>query len=254
MKKLILVSVALVMIGGPAMAQGPPPVAYDWTGLYIGINGGYSWGNSSTNYTITGFPSVSTSQSMDGWVFGGQAGYNKQIDPKWVLGVEADMQATGQDGTASFTDTMVGVVGTTTVPLSTTVTGSLSQKLPWFGTARLRAGYLARDTWMLYVTGGLAFGEIDTNINANASSVINAGQPFGMPVTLTGSNSDTRLGVTAGGGTEFAISGSWTAKLEYLYIDFGTVTNTFTGTGFPAITAKSHVTDNILRAGLNYRF
>ena len=83
---------------------------YDWTGFYIGLNGGYSWGNSFTTYTtpVVALPTFATSQSMNGWVFGGQAGYNWQFNRSWVLGIEGDIDATGQDGTATLKSVHVG--------------------------------------------------------------------------------------------------------------------------------------------------
>ena len=74
------------------------------------------------------------------------------------------------------------------------------------------------------------------------------------------SNSDTRIGWTAGAGIEGAIGGNWTAKLEYLYMDLGTASGSFlttipaSGGGFLTSNYSSHITDNILRVGVNYRF
>jgi outer membrane immunogenic protein len=275
MKKLLLGGVALVAlaIGGPAIAADiPAPVykapvvaplpVYDWTGFYIGINGGYSWGRSATDYTITGLAPFSTTQSMNGWVFGGQAGYNWQFNRSWVFGVEADLQATGQKGTAvlpGLTTTFCPITTVAPLPCVTTATaGSFEQKLPWFGTARARLGFLPADRWMLYVTGGLAFGEVETNagVTTTTTTAFAGGPVIGTTVAgATASANTTRAGWTVGGGAEWVISGPWTAKVEYLYVDLGNVGNTFTGLGAftPAVTS-SHVTDNIVRVGLNYRF
>ena len=269
MKSLLLASAVVfgLSMSGSAFAadmplKAPPPyVPYSWTGFYVGLNGGYSWGNSETTYAITGLPPVSISQSMDGWVFGGQAGYNLQFNRSWLIGVEADLQATGQNGTTPLSGALATVLGTTTVPLVITTTGSLAQKLPWFGTARLRLGFLPTDRWMVYVTGGLAYGDIETTGNAAVTAVINGAQLIGSGSAAV-SSSVTNVGWTVGAGSEFVISGPWTAKLEYLYVDLGTVSNTFTGAFtttvngavFPTIAISSHVTDNIFRGGVNYRF
>jgi outer membrane immunogenic protein len=113
----------------------------------------------------------------------------------------------------------------------------------------LRLGVLPSDHWLVYVTGGVALGEVDTN----ASFVRTPS--FGTAATAAASASTTRVGWTIGAGAESVISGPWTAKVEYLYVDLGTVGNTFTGVGAnTTLTSNSHVTDNIGRVGINYRF
>jgi outer membrane immunogenic protein len=93
-------------------------------------------------------------------------------------------------------------------------------------------------------------------IGANGTNSI----PTAVPVTASVSNSATNVGWTAGAGVEGVISGNWTAKLEYLYIDLGNVSGTLlspivspTG-GFVIKSYTSHITDNILRVGVNYIF
>lgn len=245
----------------PLKAPVPRPV-YDWTGFYLGINGGYSWGRSDTDYTRPGIAAFSSTQNLDGWLFGGQAGYNWQFNRNWIFGLEADIQGTGQRGTAALPGTSTTACpppGVAVLPCTTTATtGSFEQKLPWFGTARLRLGYAPADRWMLYVTGGLAFGEVETNAAvATTTTVAFAGGPVVSvtPAAAAASASTTRAGWTVGGGTEWALWDRWSAKLEYLYVDLGTVNNSFTLIGaFPVINTSSHVTDNIFRVGLNYHF
>src|SRR5215471_14084260 len=111
MRKLLLAgaTLAAVGIGGHATAADLPaepaytsplvvPV-YDWTGFYVGISGGYSFGRASNSYTITGFGPVAGSTHMNGGEFGGQAGYNWQAGRQFVIGIEADLQGTWQNGT-----------------------------------------------------------------------------------------------------------------------------------------------------------
>jgi outer membrane immunogenic protein len=232
--------------------KAPPSVAeYNWTGFYIGGNIGYSWGTSdstvdfynSTTGALLG--SASGSFSMDGVIGGGQVGYNKQTG-KIVWGLEADIQASGQQGSAAFT----------CVTCTPTVTETLNQKLDWFGTVRGRLGWTVTPTVLAYVTGGLAYGDIETN------GVISD------PTTF--STSTVKAGWTVGGGVEAQISGNWTAKIEYLYMDLGSVSGGLVST--PIIltpctqirtscalsttfgSSGSGITDNILRLGVNYRF
>jgi len=249
MKKFILGSVALAMIAGHAMAadmllKAPPPApVYGWTGFYVGINGGYSWGHAANTYTIPGEIPVSTSQSMDGWLFGGQAGYNWQMNSNWLLGLEADIQATGQQGTASSAFLCTAACAATVADL----TAANQEKLPWFGTVRGRLGFLSTNSWLIYVTGGLAYGGIESN-EAMACVVVCGAS--------TVSTTTVHAGWTVGGGVEAPLRDNWTAKLEYLYMDLGTVSNTFPTIVAPAVlvTASTHVTDNVLRVGLNYHF
>ena len=127
MKKLVLAGAALAaLIAGPAMAADLPVKAapivpiYDWTGFYIGINGGYSWGRSNTTVsyfnTITGAPIIPPAGSitdagfnLDGGVFGGQIGYNWQFS-SWLFGLEADAQWSGQKGSAAFLCSAAGLL------------------------------------------------------------------------------------------------------------------------------------------------
>ena len=118
----------------------------------------------------------------------------------------------------------------------------MSQKIDWFGTVRGRVGVLATPTVLLYATGGLAYGQV------------NSSETVGGPLPAAFSQSSTNVGWTVGAGIEGAIGGNWTAKLEYLYVDLGTVSGSFTLPNTDIISHSSHITDNVLRAGINYRF
>jgi len=253
MRRLLGTAALLALAIGPATAADlkPPPMykkapvaaVYSWSGFYIGLNGGYSWGRSSTDFTVTGVTVDSVSQDLNGWLFGGQIGYNWQVQT-FVFGVEADIQATGQKGTFDFATPTVCPINNIAVLRCITGNGSVEQKLPWFGTLRARLGVTPSATWLLYVTGGLAYGEVDTNATFTIASA-----------STSASFDTTRTGWVVGGGAEWAISGPWTAKIEYLYMDLGTVNNSFTGLSpFTTVTTNSRITDNIVRVGVNYRF
>jgi outer membrane immunogenic protein len=278
MNRFVLGVMAAVAFGAlaPAQAADLPvkaPLApivppYSWTGLYVGINGGYSWGRSDTDVQFLTFPGgvpivapagsiTSADFKMDGGIAGVQAGYNWQQN-NWVLGIEGDIQWSGQKGSADFLCAAPPFGGATCLPGftflpagSTGVTLAIEQSLRWFGTLRGRAGVTVTPTWLLYVTGGLAVGNIKTD--ATLAGFTNAAPS--VLVAATSSSSVTRAGWTAGLGTEFAIGGRWTAKIEYLYIDFGDVSGNVANPliGIQA-NYSSSVTDNILRAGINYRF
>jgi len=267
MKKLLTATTALVAFAAVASAQAadltppqvfkaPPPAPwYDWTGFYIGANGGYSWGQSSTTITAPGLAAFSGSQNVDGLLCGVQIGYNWQFNHNWVLGLEADIQGTGQEGSTGLpTVITVPTIAILALP-TTTTTGSFSQSLPWFGTVRGRLGVEPADRLLLYVTGGLAYGEVQSSTSVTTTTGF-AGAPPLATTTAAANASNIQVGWTAGAGLEWAFTGRWSAKLEYLYVDLGTFTNTFAGLppAYPTLTASSHFTDNIFRVGINYNF
>jgi len=124
------------------------------------------------------------------------------------------------------------------------------QKLEWFATLRGRLGVILTPDAIAYATGGVAVGEVMT-----------AGTVFGFdadgnPVNTIVSSHNTKAGYALGGGIEARLLGNWTTKIEYLYLDLGTVTtipapapNSTTATAF-----NSRITDNLLRVGVNYKF
>jgi outer membrane immunogenic protein len=190
--------------------------AYDWTGGYVGLNLGGSWGQQGSN-------------NLEGIIGGGQVGYNWQAD-QWIFGFEADFQGSGQKVDGSFFD-----------PTAPTTVG-FTNKLDWFGTVRVRMGY-ALDYWLPYVTGGLAYG------HSEVSGTMTVG-----PAASSFSNSQDYQGWTIGGGLEWAFANNWRTKVEYLYINFGdgpTVPAQVATSG-AGVTGK--MTDNIVRVGVNYKF
>jgi outer membrane immunogenic protein len=236
---------------------------YNWTGFYAGLNGGYSWGRASETAPIGApFPATAvatTRQNVNGGLGGGQIGYNWQVNPKWVLGLEADGQWTGERGRSND---FLGSIRTPTPGNDFNILASASvaneASLPWFATFRGRAGYLVDPSLLLYGTGGLAVGEVKFSTQASLTAQLfgpgsTGTVPAGPAVTLLGaalSESQTRVGWTAGAGLEKKFSQNWSAKLEYLYLDFGT--KTYFGGTANAIDVSFH--DHILRAGINYAF
>ena len=99
------------------------------------------------------------------------------------------------------------------------------------------------NSWLMYATGGYAYGRVETDASASAGAV-----------SASLSRSETRSGWTVGGGIEVAFSRHWTAKAEYLYVDLGTRDQSLAFSGFPAITDRSRIYQNVVRTGLNYQF
>ena len=263
MKRVLVLSGLLVVGAVPAMAadlpyKAPPPVMAPlptWTGFYLGLNGGYSWGRSSRELnfvTATGATLIAPSgvvttggTELEGGLFGGQIGYNWQT-ANWVFGFESDIQWANQRGSRAFNG-LIPLAG------GGALTGAVvDQKLEWFGTFRGRGGFLVGQSALLYVTGGLAYGSLQTDIALAGLTAAGAG------IAATASGSGTRVGWTVGTGLEWKFSPNWSAKVEYLYMDIGSTTNTAFITTPAGVTVganvTSRVTDNIIRGGFNYQF
>src|SRR5262249_51142990 len=147
---------------------------------------------------------------VNGVIGGGQIGYNWQSQ-NWGFGVETDFQGSGEKGARKLVCVACANDGAHN-------TGGVTQKLSWVGTLRGRVGVLVTPSILLYGTGGLAYGEFKTGGSITGTDM------GGIPVTVAfPGTSSTRAGWTAGVGVEGKISGNWTAKLEYLYMDLGSV-------------------------------
>lgn len=263
MKKALLVGAAIAaMLAAPAMAADLPakapvynaPVAapYNWTGLYIGANAGYGWGNQAIG--VIGDPLIvqpgfltpngisSVSGNPKGFVGGGQIGYNWQSG-QMVYGVEADFDAAH---IASSQDIHF-IAG-----IPRTVHGD--QNLNWLGTLRGRLGFTPVDRLLVYATGGLAVG------HANVTADFSTDPPLGCVAgtCATGSaTSKTNAGWTVGAGLEYALMGNWSVRGEYFYYDVGTVNTVGADPRFapPAtINGSLRLSGSVARLGVNYLF
>jgi outer membrane immunogenic protein len=158
----------------PMYTKAPVMVPlYNWTGFYVGLNAGYSWGRQDNSaVSAAGVTVLSNSDHLNGFIGGGQIGYNWQVN-QWVFGLEADFQGSGQKADGTFLIVPVGVFFNAPPP-STSI--AYTDKLDWFGTVRGRIGYAmgANGNWLPYLTGGWAYGhgEISgtTTIGAVATS------------------------------------------------------------------------------------
>jgi outer membrane immunogenic protein len=260
MRKVLGLVGATLLFAGPALAAdlGPKPPAYkapgyvpafSWTGWYIGGNVGYGWG-SSTNPVITGtggdsvpfltdggnvFPSL----SPKGLIGGGQIGYDWQAN-NWVLGLVADFQ--GADIKASGANS---ITATTNTGLVGVVTESLSQKLDFLGTGRVRLGWAAGN-WLFYGSGGAAYGDV--------KSTISASDTLGVLTFVPGSHSETRVGWAAGGGVNYAVTPNWILGVDYLHYDLGHTSVTMVDAIGASVTASQKVGGDIVRGVINYKF
>jgi outer membrane immunogenic protein len=277
LKKILIAAAAIGFSAGahaadmrmPVKAAPPPIPVMTWTGFYIGVNGGYSWGRSDTdvNYfnPLTGVAIVPPANStlggrfdLDGGVAGGQIGYNWQTGG-WVWGLEADLQWSGEKGSGGFSCAAVAVLAGPCLPGFTFLppgaaggtTLTLDQQIEWFGTVRARGGFLVTPEVLLYATGGLAYGSVKTT-----ATLATFGFPAGPLVAASSSSSSTNAGWTVGAGIEGKFNRNWSARLEYLYMDLGNFGGSASLVPFAPIGANysSDVTDHVLRAAINYHF
>ncbi len=240
MQRFALAAVSLVAMCAAAMAadlsrppviQAPQPYA-GWSGFYLGLNVGGAIGNGRSDFSVGGATFATVNNSLPGAIGGAQAGFNWQTGMT-VFGVETDFQAANLKGT--LTAPCLALCG---LPL----TATYSQQVPWFGTVRGRLG-VASSGWLIYATAGYAYARLETDAFAAAG-----------PASATIGLRETRSGWTAGGGIEVTLTPGWSAKLEYLYLDLGRHSTTLAFVGVPAIVDDAHLTMNLVRAGVNYRF
>jgi outer membrane immunogenic protein len=233
--------------------------AWSWAGPYLGLNLGYSIGRSKTDAGFSdatlGTPLFATgsSDNLRGLIGGVQAGYNWQTG-NWIAGIEADIQMSGQGATPTYV--CPGAVCNPATGFDAPVTASFTQgpKLDSFGTLRGRFGTTVTPDVIAYATGGLAVGSIRTTVNISGIGFDADGNP-GL-VSTPFSVLAIKPGWTVGGGLEGRLFGNVTGKVEYLYMDFGTVSASINALNATPITlaTSSRITDSIVRAGVNYKF
>lgn len=256
----------------------PPPV-FSWTGFYVGFNFGHAWTGSDPINTASanlldaalvpgqwGAASAlgatgGVTARLNGFVSGGQAGYNWQFAERLVAGFEADLQGAGVRGGGGFAN----VTPSPVVPGSFAVTSAtVKRSLEYFGTVRGRLGYAVTPTMLVYATGGLAYGGV--NMSATLQQTLTPS--ILLANAAKGDFFDNRVGWTVGAGLEWAFARHLSAKIEYLYYDLGAVTltnaninplaftNIITGAlqAANATTVSTRFNGHVLRAGLNYRF
>ncbi len=201
----------------------PVPV-YNWTGIYLGINGGYGFGQ-QTPGSLFGDSFSAFNYNGNGWMGGITAGAQLQSGHT-VMGLEADIDW------AKITGSGTGPVAFNGAPIGTaTVSSSLSS----ISTARARVGY-ALDNWLFYATGGLAVTNEKSSLTGPVGFVCGTGA-FNSPPC--GSLADLHLGLAAGAGVEYGITQNLSAKAEWIWVGAG---------------AGNTLKENMLRAGLNFRF
>jgi outer membrane immunogenic protein len=232
---------ACMLLAGPANAadmarkapMAPPPVVQNWYGFYIGAHAGYAWSDDSVDFTgATGLLAVgvnipgSLGGSSNGFIGGIHWGSNYQFG-NIVVGFDSDFSWLDRDETRTVT---LGGITTTA-----------SQSLDWFGTTRVRGGFLVTPNTLIYATGGLASGRAEVDITHTAAG------------TFTVNARDTLWGYAIGGGIEY-LAGPWMFRVEYLHYDLGDLDFAYTIPATGTVTTSANFSGDIVRAGISYKF
>jgi outer membrane immunogenic protein len=237
-KYIALGAIAALVLGTTAgsaadlpMKAPPLEAIYDWTGFYIGIAGGGSLGTSTHIDRATGLGDT-IGYNVKGGLVGGTIGYNWQRGPL-VVGFEGDVSWVGEYG--SHIDDGLANLNNPAGPFAV----QSFTKETWLATARGRLGY-AVNNLLFYGTGGYAAAGVEAGIKDSNTNA------------LLASATSTRNGWTAGGGLEWGFAPNWSAKFEWLYMKFESkpfITNLAEGPR-----SSVPLDDNVVRAGINYRF
>ena len=258
----------------PIYTKAPMIAPYSWTGFYAGVQAGYGWTNGdvdtastsivsdpdTTSFRVATANAGAAAAALDfntkpkGFLGGGTLGYNFQ-NGHFVWGVETDLSWADIKGTATAA-AIAPIVDSSRVLNSS---GTAEQKIDAFGTLRARLGFLPTDKLLIFGTGGLAYGHVESHTNI-AEAIPNT---LLAVTNAIGSASAWRAGWTAGAGLEYAFAPRWSAKAEYLYYDLGTLNynSTLVGTvpGSPpfatvGVASSAEFKGSIVRGGINYKF
>src|ERR1700722_17290449 len=264
------------MTVAPAAFITAPTGQFQWTGFYVGANGGYGWSSSSVTYS----PNDAASQAGTcggvgrgkcipdggfrtfGPLAGGQLGYNWQFNALWVAGVEADYQwasLTGQ-GISTF---HLGNVGAASASINMVA----NQAIKSLGTVRGRVGAVVVNPLFVYFTAGLAYGQVNENLNtqpAGLGALSSGGFSYSCVAgasCFAGLSSKTMVGWAVGGGREYALTRHLIFRAEVLFFDLGVPRSNFVAQNAVAGTTPSSSSATfgpagfiVARGGLNLKF
>jgi outer membrane immunogenic protein len=233
---------------GPRVVYKAAPLAppvQDWSGVYVGLEGGYGWGKQdfdpAFNFfqlpfvpsSVFPFPTIS-SVNQSGWLAGGFAGVQKQWG-SWVLGLEAEVDWADITGTTTATGTQSFSIGggrTETVTLNE----SINSKVDELGYVGPKVGWAFSPNWMVYVTGGAAWAHKEDTASENAAfacsttdnpcpSDFSGTLPFGPQ-----SGGVSMFGYAVGGGLDYKwqLDPGSAVVLGVKYLHYGFGDNTLT--------------------------
>lgn len=251
MVQKILLAVLLSSVSVPALSadmqpKAPPRLieaAPGWTGFYVFGFGGYSWGKATPDsFDIADLVEGFHNPEPKGAVFGFGGGYNWQYG-RMVGGIEVDYGFSQEKDSQSACLVERGC--TTNV---NTVTLGLASKIDALGSARVRAGFLLGDSFLLYGTAGLGF--------ARSSATVSLTFPTSQTAsdTLSASAKANNFGWVAGGGIEWAFMQPLRIRAEYLHYDFGSTTYAFQTPFIVGVNVNAKLTDDVVRGALIWSF
>jgi outer membrane immunogenic protein len=228
----------------PAIAPAPTP---SWYGFFVGVQGGYAFGHDAVELSGTGIyaPELGVTipftiaNEPKGGVVGARWGTNWQSGPL-VFGTLSDF---------SWSDIRSSETLTLAAPGLTRV-HTAEQELQWFGTSRLRAGYLVTPNLLFYGSGGFASGSMEVTV-ANTA----VGVPCGVAGACPRATDDTfRYGWAAGVGAEYQM-GNWSLALDYIHYDLGRFNFAYNdGISPDFLVTSTRFSGEMVRGSINYRF
>jgi opacity protein-like surface antigen len=238
--KVAAVTIAVVALGKPADAADLQPSytkapaynmpIYNWTGFYVGAHFGGAFGKEDVTVgsALLGTPQAFSTDPA-GALGGLQFGYNYQLAPNWLVGIEGELSWTSAQGRADLSNAVTAA--------------AFSSDHNWFDTLTGRLGYV-HGPLLAYVKGGAAWMNADYALSAASANGGVNGATF---------ISTDRAGWTVGAGLEYVLSPRWTAKAEYSFLDFGTNT-----VGVGAVVPGNVITVNTqvheVKAGVNFHW
>jgi len=273
MKRKALTGLAALTLFDIATAQAQMPSAVNWTGFYLGANGGYRWAHAKGDVPLggfivdefgpfavdDGFLTINTvapfSFRSGGGVGGIHGGYNFQISRNWVIGWEADANwgRTSQTFSVHLGSIVPGAFGTFTY----------SASADWSSSLRGRVAY-ATGPWLLFGTAGLSVTRMSVTGSGGLSYTDECCDSFSTILSL--SESKLLFGPVVGAGVEYLLANRWTVRAEYLFASYGSaglgngvIRNVIVSDGCAGCltsssgTASSSLTTQTLRIGLTAR-
>ena len=255
--------------------KAPPAIAprlYTWTGVYVGVEGGYGWGKQDLNAVFLGdpnvpfpFPDVAVqSGRQKGWLLGGFAGAQQQWG-SWVFGIEADFDAADIKNSAVASATNAFFIGgvpgircgaNNTECLTRTVASD--SKIDGLGSLRAKVGFAPVPNLLIYGTGGLGFGHVKNSFTVTDSTELGPNQVPVAPVVSVLTGGTSMLGWAAGAGVDWkwsADAGSaWVFGVEYLHYDFGTQTITVSNNAGSSSAFHTNVSADAIKGRISYLF
>jgi outer membrane immunogenic protein len=227
-------------------ARALPASAQSWAGFYLGVHGGYGWGQNDFSITAPFSPDKIGGIASSGAFIGAHVGYNWQFG-RVVTGLETDFSLADIKGSASISGA---------VPNQFTFDHTRADRTKYLGSTRGRLGWSVSDNLLIFGTAGVAWERLDTSSNTRLVSGVNAFQNG----TITATAPFDRFGWVAGLGAEAKLAGSnWIGRVEYLHYDFDSVEQARSRTSnlpnIPSFAERAgRQSLDVIRAGLSYKF